>query len=117
MYHTATALSLGPGRTQVTMFGGSPKWEHGKSLDAQQKLAKTTVLDFGEQNTHDSIRSLAVSGLFISLINYLPALLTTLERLSECSVVPVQLSTSLQMCTYVVSSQDTKCFVHALSPC
>ena len=48
MYHTATALSLGPGRIQVTMFGGCPKWEWGKSEDAQQKLAKTTVLDFGE---------------------------------------------------------------------
>ena len=116
MFHTATALSLGPGQTQVTMFGGCPKWERGKSLDAVQKLAKTTVLDFGEQNTHNSIRSLAVSGLFISLINHLPALLATLERLSECSVVPVQLSTSLEMCTYVVSSQDTKCFVHALWP-
>ena len=48
MYHTATALSLGPGRTQVTMFGGCRKWEWGKSEDTQQKLAKTTVLDFGE---------------------------------------------------------------------
>ena len=34
------------------MFGGSPKWERGKSDDAQQKLAKTAVLDFGEQNTY-----------------------------------------------------------------
>ena len=104
MYHTATALSLGPGRTQVTMFGGCPKWEMTKSFYTLQKLAKTTVLDFGEQNKHISIHSLAVSGLFISLINHLPALLATLERLSECSIVPVQLSTSLQMCTYVVSS-------------
>ena len=51
MCHTATALSLGPGWTQVTMFGGCPKWESGKSADAQQKLAKTTVLEFGEQIT------------------------------------------------------------------
>ena len=58
--HTATVLSLGPGRTQVTMFGGCPKWEWGKSVDTQQKLAKTTVLDFGERNTHNSIHSLAV---------------------------------------------------------
>ena len=58
MYHTATALSLGPGRTQVTMFGGCSKWERGESEDSQQKLAKTTVLDFGEQNTHNSIHSL-----------------------------------------------------------
>ena len=39
-------------------------FERGKSLDAQQKLAKTTVLDFGEQNTQNSIHSLAVSGLY-----------------------------------------------------
>ena len=49
--HTITALNLGPGWTQVTMFGGCPKFESGKSLDAQQKLAKTTVLEFGEQIT------------------------------------------------------------------
>ena len=48
MWHTATALNLWPGRTQVTMFGGSPKWERGKTDAAQQKLAKTTVLEFGE---------------------------------------------------------------------
>ena len=47
------------------MFGGCPKFERGKSLDAQQKLAKTTVLDFGEQNTYNSIHSLAVSSLYI----------------------------------------------------
>ena len=61
MWHTATALSLGPGQTQVIMFGGCPKWERKKSLDAQQKQAKTTVLEFGEQNTHIIIHSLAVS--------------------------------------------------------
>ena len=48
MEHTVTAFSLGPGRTQVTMFGGCPKWEWGKPLDAQLKLAETTVLEFGE---------------------------------------------------------------------
>ena len=49
--HTTTALNLEPGRTQVIMFGGCPKWDWGKSLCAQQQLAKTTVLEFGEQ-TH-----------------------------------------------------------------
>ena len=49
--HTATALKLGSGWTQVTMFGGCPKWESRKSHDALPKLAKTTVLDFDEQNT------------------------------------------------------------------
>ena len=65
MYHTATALSLGPGQTQVTMFGGCPKWESGQSHSTLQKQAKTTVLDFGEQNTQNSIHSLAVSSLYI----------------------------------------------------
>ena len=32
------------------MIGGCPKYESGKSADALQKLAETTVLDFGEQN-------------------------------------------------------------------
>ena len=65
MWHTATALSFGPGRTQVTMFGGCPKWESGKSDNAQQKLAKTAVLDFGEQNTrHFSICLLFVPYLY-----------------------------------------------------
>ena len=36
------------------MFGGCPKFDSVKSLDALQKLAKTTVLEFGEQNTHDT---------------------------------------------------------------
>ena len=34
------------------MFGGCPKLERGKSDDAQLKLAKTTVLEFGEQGTY-----------------------------------------------------------------
>ena len=47
--HTTMALSLRPGRTQVVMYGGCPKWQWGKSEYDQQKLAKTTVLEFGEQ--------------------------------------------------------------------
>ena len=34
------------------MFGGCPKLERGKSDDAQLKLAKTAVLEFGEQDTY-----------------------------------------------------------------
>ena len=67
MWHTTTALNLGPWRTQVIMFGGCPKFESGKSSDAEQKLAKTTVLDFGEQSTHTqhfSIHLLAISASF-----------------------------------------------------
>ena len=58
IWHTATALSLGPGRTRVTMFGGSPKFEKGKTDDTQQKVAKTTVLEFGEQNAYMTLASL-----------------------------------------------------------
>ena len=53
MWHSATALSLGPGWTQVIMFGGCPKWEGGKLHATLPKLAKTSVLEFGEQTTHD----------------------------------------------------------------
>ena len=48
MYHTVTVFSLGPGRTQVTMFGGCPKLEGVKPDDALLKVAETTVLEFGE---------------------------------------------------------------------
>ena len=57
IWHTVTALSLGPGRTQVIMFGGCPKWEWGKTDNVQQKLAETTVLEFGEQNTYAVLTS------------------------------------------------------------
>ena len=50
--HTAMALSLRPGQTQVILFGGCPKWQWEESEYHQQKLAKTAVLEFGEQNTH-----------------------------------------------------------------
>ena len=70
MFKTATALSLGPGRTQVTMFGGCPKWEVGKSIDAQQKLADTTVLEFGKHNRHMMLafRSLVLVAYLKSLL-------------------------------------------------
>ena len=44
MLHTATALRLGPGRTQVTMFGGCPNLE----VFNPQGMAETTVLEFGK---------------------------------------------------------------------
>ena len=52
------------------MFGGCSKYKPGKSLDAQQKLAKTTVLEFGEQNTHNSIHSLVDSMFRLAVIDY-----------------------------------------------
>ena len=51
------------------MFGGCPKFESEKSDDAQLKLAKTTVLDFGEQNTHNSIHSLEDSMFRLAVTN------------------------------------------------
>ena len=70
MWHTATALSLWPGQTQVTMFGGCPKFEQGKSDAALEKLAKTVVLDFGEQNTHDMHVSIFACYLCLIYIFY-----------------------------------------------
>ena len=39
------------------MFGGCSNWKRGKTDDAHQKLAKTTVLEFGEQNTFAMLTS------------------------------------------------------------
>ena len=60
LWHTVTALRLEPGRTQVNMFGGSSKFESGKSDATLQKLAKTTVLEFGEQKTNMTPASLCL---------------------------------------------------------
>ena len=61
--HTTMALSLRPGWTKVIMFGGCPKWQWGKSEHNQQNLAKTAILEFGEQtHTHN---------ISFPLINYL----------------------------------------------
>ena len=50
--HTITAFNVCPGRTHTTTFGGSPKYEGHlrKSGDDHQKLAGTTVMEFGEWN-------------------------------------------------------------------
>ena len=64
MWHTATASKLMPGWTQVTMFGGCPKWEWGKSLEALPSLAKTTVLEFSKQNTCVALHATGCHFLF-----------------------------------------------------
>ena len=64
--HTVMALSLRPGWTKVIMFGGCPKWQWGKSEHDQQNLAKTAILEFGEQ-TH-------IHNISFPLINYLALL-------------------------------------------
>ena len=49
------------------MFGGSPKWKWGKSVYAQQQLAKTTVLEFGEQtHMHNPVLFVVVVVVFSS---------------------------------------------------
>ena len=45
--HSLTAVSLGPGLTEVVEFGGSPNAFTG-SIGAQPKMADTTLLQFSE---------------------------------------------------------------------
>ena len=45
--HSATAFSLSPGLTEVTIFGGCPNVPSNPYVDLPQ-IAKTTVLRFGE---------------------------------------------------------------------
>ena len=47
--HSATAFCLSPGLTEVTLFGGCHQWPKNRKVDADlPKIAKTTVLRFGE---------------------------------------------------------------------
>ena len=48
--HTFTACRMCPDQVNATSFGGCPKFVFGDY--AKQKLAETTVMEFGEQNTH-----------------------------------------------------------------
>ena len=61
-YHSATAFSLSPGLTEVTIFGGCPNVPSNAKYDADfPKIANTTVLRFGESHlmcvSHTSHRS------------------------------------------------------------
>ena len=49
-YHTIAAISLGPGLTEATVFGGLAKWIPSATDDEESKhaIAETTVLQFGE---------------------------------------------------------------------
>ena len=48
-YHSATAISLRPGLTEVLLFGGIPEVpEDAKSFADCPVIADTTVLTFGE---------------------------------------------------------------------
>ena len=44
--HTLTACRMCPGGVHSTTFGGCPQYVFG--ADAKQKLAETTVMEFGE---------------------------------------------------------------------
>lgn len=48
--HCATSFSLGPGKIEVTIFGGCLSWpETMKTLDDVPILADTMILRFGEK--------------------------------------------------------------------
>ena len=48
--HTLTACSVCPDRIHTTTFGGIPEGQTGKPADAKERLAETTVMEFGEWN-------------------------------------------------------------------
>ena len=50
--HTLTAFEMDQGRMHATTFGGGSKFESGIKDRDVPKLADTTVLQFGEQNTY-----------------------------------------------------------------
>ena len=60
--HSLTAVSLGPGLTEVLEFGGSPDPLAGSS-ETQPKMADTTLLEFSEcpHNLHTCMRSICTS--------------------------------------------------------
>ena len=51
--HTIAAISLGPGLTEATVFGGLSKWIPGVTDGEQSKhsIAETTVLQFGKHRS------------------------------------------------------------------
>ena len=51
--HSLTAVSLGPGLTEVVEFGGSPD-PMTESFQTQPKMADTTLLQFSECHTSSS---------------------------------------------------------------
>ena len=57
--HSLTAVSLGPGLTEVVEFGGSPD-PPSSSTERQPKMADTTLLQFSEcpRNLHTCMRSI-----------------------------------------------------------
>ena len=61
MSHTMAALTLAPGVTEVSMFGGSPKWDpDATSVGQLPTVAETTMLRIGEHlvTSHSDLFSL-----------------------------------------------------------
>ena len=50
--HTLTACKMEESRVHATTFGGCPSYDPKATDDSLPKLADTTVLEFGEQNTY-----------------------------------------------------------------
>ena len=48
--HSMTAISLAPGLTEVTLFGGSPLYNPKQRGRDIQSIAATAILTFGEFN-------------------------------------------------------------------
>ena len=46
--HSITSCRLCSGLIHTTTFGGSPKFERGKSADKHQRIAETIVMEFGK---------------------------------------------------------------------
>ena len=74
-HHSATAFSLSPGLTEVTIFGGCPNWPINYKSDVDlPQIANTTVLRFGESHlmfvSHTSHRSCDRDTTIASQCNY-----------------------------------------------
>ena len=97
--HTATALSLGPGWTQVTMFGGCPKWEREKSDNALQKLLCWTLVS--RTHTTAFIHLLLVAYLYVVLLPVICLMRTNRTRNHFEGEAPINpsLITILLLCT------------------
>ena len=66
--HTLTAFKMGKGRVHATTFGGGSKWDSERRDRDIPKLADTTVLEFGEQNTYHTYH-IALDCMFIDNMN------------------------------------------------
>ena len=53
--HTLTACKMEESRVHATTFGGCPSYDPKRTDDSIPKLADTTVLEFGEQNTYHTM--------------------------------------------------------------